>query len=560
MAIVAVVGATALAFATINPPPLKTKARAARPAVSVVAPIAEQVTPPAAPAPADERRPASPVAPARPEAAVATDGTALPLDELRARAAAKDRSAMEELGRRLLQGDGVAKDQQAGAGWILRAAELGSAQSAFNVGVMYERGFVVERDSARAVEWYRKAADANLPVAKHNLALLLRDGKGVARDGKAAVELLLAAARQGMAASMFSLGDIYDRGDAAPQDPVSALAWFAIAAEFERQSHRGTETSLAKTANQRTHLLQGTLGQRDLERAQAMAQAEFRRIVEAITPKPEVPTEEPPPASATSPAETILAAWPTGAVEQIRTTQQFLLDLKLLRDKPDGNLGPLTRAAIRDFQRRGGLKETGEPSRELYLALALARGERDILANSPSPSPPRSDGKPEPPKEETAKADLPKTEPPRPDPPRVEPTRVPTDPPKPPMPTIQTAKPEPVKIVDAAPPSPRIELARADPPPPLTSADVARVAAALDPDAWPASRIEQVRAVQTLLRDLKLYGQTADGQTNAATRAAIRDYERMAGLKSNGEVTRALFESLKEMRGLMVPKPAATGN
>ena len=38
-------------------------------------------------------------------------------------------------------------------------------------------------------------------------------GRGAPQDGPKAVELLRAAARQGMTASMFTLGDIYDRGD-----------------------------------------------------------------------------------------------------------------------------------------------------------------------------------------------------------------------------------------------------------------------------------------------------------------------------------------------------------
>jgi TPR repeat protein len=136
---------------------------------------------------------------------------------VRTRANANEIPAMEEIARRLIQGIGVAKDPQAGAGWLLRAAGAGSAQAAFNVGVMYERGFVVERDSGRAVDWYRKAADGDMPAAKHNLALLLRDGRGAPRDAKRAIELLHSAARQGMAASMFSLGDMYERGDAAPR-------------------------------------------------------------------------------------------------------------------------------------------------------------------------------------------------------------------------------------------------------------------------------------------------------------------------------------------------------
>src|SRR5262249_45633521 len=124
----------------------------------------------------DAAAPSSPSAPREQSATI--DWTNLPIEELRIKANAEDDAAMEELARRLLQGVGVAKDQQAGAGWLLRAAQHGSAPAAFNVGVMYERGFVVERDSVRAVEWYRKAVQANLPMAKHNLALMLRDGKG----------------------------------------------------------------------------------------------------------------------------------------------------------------------------------------------------------------------------------------------------------------------------------------------------------------------------------------------------------------------------------------------
>ena len=59
-----------------------------------------------------------------------------------------------------------------------------------------------------------------------------------------------------------------------------------------------------------------------------------------------------------------------------------------------------------------------------------------------------------------------------------------------------------------------------------------------------------------MLRDLRFYAKAVDGQASGATQTAIRDYQRMAGLKETGEVNKALFESLKEMRKLMVP-PAA---
>jgi peptidoglycan hydrolase-like protein with peptidoglycan-binding domain len=405
------------------------------------------------------------------------DLSALAIDEVRERANADDVAAMEELARRLVQGIGVAKDQQAAAGWLLRAAQRGSAQAAFNVGVMYERGFVVERDSTKAIEWYRKAAEANVPMAKHNLALLLRDGKGAPRNSKEAVELLRSAARQGMTASMFSLGDIYERGDEGLKDPAIALAWFGIAAEFERQTNRGGESALARMASQRVQVLQRILMPGELERAQQFGQAEFKQIVEALQPPKAAPppTETagvprpafpplPPSAPASEPA-----GWPKNPADQIRVIQQALVDLKLLRDKPDGALGPMTRNAIRAFQRSVAMRETGEPTVDVFMAL-----------------------------QDAVKTDAAKSEP-----------------------------------ADKAQP------AKTDADPTL--------------DAWPSTTADQVRTIQALLRDLNFSREVPDGILGPATRAAIRDYERSLGIAQTGEPSKALFDSLKEMRGLATP-------
>ena len=79
-----------------------------------------------------------------------------------------------------------------------------------------------------------------------------------------------------------------------------------------------------------------------------------------------------------------------------------------------------------------------------------------------------------------------------------------------------------------------------------------RAAVKADPDAWPAnSRLDQVKAIQAILRELKFYNAPVDGIASIGTRNAIRDYEKMAGLKESGEPTKAVFDSLKEMRALM---------
>lgn len=476
--VVAAAGATAawlmLSPQPLSPPQPAETARSAAPSATIAVP--ESASPPEVTS-ADFGQAKTPatttaVSAAKDKDASSVDWPALPIEEVRDRANADDVTAMEELARRLVQGIGVAKDQQAAAGWLLRAAQRGSGQSAFNVGVMYERGFVVERDSTKAIEWYRKSAEANVPMAKHNLALLLRDGKGAPRNGKEAVELLRSAARQGMAASMFTLGDIYERGDEGLKDPAIALAWFAIAAEFERQTNRGGESALGKMATQRVQVLQRILMPGELERAQQFGQAEFRQIVEGLQPsKPAAPPPTeigglprpafPPPPPAAPASEP--PGWPKATTDQIRVIQQALVDLKLLRDKPDGALGPMTRNAIRAFQRSLSMRETGDPTVDVFVAL-----------------------------QDAIKAD--------------------------------TAKAEP-----------------------------AATAAEPTPDAWPSTPVDQVKVIQTLLRDLNFSREAPDGVLGPATRTAIRDYERSLGLAQTGEPSKALFDSLKEMRGLTSP-------
>jgi peptidoglycan hydrolase-like protein with peptidoglycan-binding domain len=550
-----------------------------KPAAPIVIP--EAAIPPE-PTSAEFARAAAPPAPETPAsrasepaaaaAAAAVDWTNLPIDELRSRANADELAAMEEMARRLVQGVGVPKDQQAGAGWLLRAAQHGSAQSAFNVGVMYERGFVVERDSTRAVAWYRKAADANWPMAKHHLALMLRDGKGAPRNAPETVELLRAASRQGLAVSMFTLGDIYERGDVLPKDPAMALAWYAITAEFERQTNRGGDNALAKTAEQRAQVLRSTLLPGDLERAQQASQREFKEIVEALQPPKPPPPLEPsalppaalpapalPPAAFPVPAPNQAAAtdsepdppgWPKAVNDQISAIQQALFDLKLLSDKPDGAIGPMTRAAIRTFQRSIGARETGEPTKDVFAALQGALAHRGAAASAP-PAPPVIDlGAPEPPAPPTS-ADIARAAPQpeeKMDSAKVEPATAvpaPIDPPKPPMPAIEAAPAETVSttVIDLGQPEP--------PPAPPTSADIARA----DPDAWPTSTADQMTAIQRLLRDLNILRDPADGLYGPTTRAAILDYERTAGLAQTGEPSKALFESLREAVRKSVTSP-----
>jgi peptidoglycan hydrolase-like protein with peptidoglycan-binding domain len=71
--------------------------------------------------------------------------------------------------------------------------------------------------------------------------------------------------------------------------------------------------------------------------------------------------------------------------------------------------------------------------------------------------------------------------------------------------------------------------------------------------------MDQTRSIQRLLAALKLLPDTSDGQSTQIVQAAIRDYQRMAGLEETGEASPALFASLTEMVALVAPNFARKG-
>ena len=423
--------------------------------------------------------------------------SAMPIDELRQRAQAHEVPAMEELGRRLIAGTGVPRDLPTGVAWFQRAAEAGSPEAEFNVGVMYDRGFGIGRNAEKAVEWYRKAVEAGVAPAKHNLALMLREGRGAPQDGPKAVELLRDAAHQGMTASMFALGDTYEHGGAVLKDPAAALAWFAITNEVELQANHGTDTPLSKAAQQRGEALQRVMTGADRERADKIGETEYKQIVTALQPKPAPPAPPPPPAAAPAAPLASTAAsgptWPTAPVNQVKLVQQALIDLQRLHGQADGVAGPATRLAIREFEKSAGLPSTGEPSRAVYLALVKAHGQPDPIRPPDPPPPPTS-------------ADIAKS---------------------------TETKPAEAKSPDAKSPEAKSPEAKS---------------ASADANVWPAKAPDQIRAIQQLLIDLKLLNAQPTGTVGPLTRRAIRAYQKQAGLKETGEPSQSLFESLKAAR------------
>lgn len=135
------------------------------------------------------------------------------------------------LGRMLLSGEGVAKDERAAVAWFARAAETNSTDAHNMLGRCYENGWGVARDFDVAGRHYAIAASAGNAWAQYNLAHLFLDGLGVPRDVDEAFAWYMRAAKQGHVRAMSLVGRCYEEGWGVVQDATLARAWYRKSAD-----------------------------------------------------------------------------------------------------------------------------------------------------------------------------------------------------------------------------------------------------------------------------------------------------------------------------------------
>jgi uncharacterized protein len=121
--------------------------------------------------------------------------------------------AQYALGMLHLDGSVEGADSAAAVSLIERAANNDHAASLFQLGVMYGTGTAVRRDAERALGWYELAAQLGHPLAQYNLAVMLTKGEGCEPDRSQAQSWFRKAADQGLPAAEAALRGMNDRGD-----------------------------------------------------------------------------------------------------------------------------------------------------------------------------------------------------------------------------------------------------------------------------------------------------------------------------------------------------------
>lgn len=124
----------------------------------------------------------------------------------------------------------VEKDLEEAAKLGKRAADLGSADAAYEMGVFYERFAAEEPNWTEAAKWLQLASERGQSGASTRLASYYMTGKLGEADADKAIALCRVAAEQGDAEACFMIAKFYAEGTSLPQDLVASTAWLQVAA------------------------------------------------------------------------------------------------------------------------------------------------------------------------------------------------------------------------------------------------------------------------------------------------------------------------------------------
>jgi localization factor PodJL len=292
-------------------------------------------------------------APAAPQAAAPEARPSYPLPEekagslaLRQAAAAGEAQAAFEIAQRYAEGRGVAQNGTAAIEWFRRAAEAGFAPAQYRLASGLEKGMGGNRDLAEAKRWYQAAADQGNVRAMHNLGVIFANE----RDMTNALPWFQKAGDLGLKDSQFNLGIIHALGSGVKQDLAVSYKWFSLAAAQGDQEAGKKRDDIAqyldKTALASAKLAVDTWKARPLERA---ANDETTRWAGEIAPAQ------------------------SADAERVSRVQALLKAQGSYAGPIDGQVSADTKAAVKAFQRKAGLKPTGEVDDALVRALSAGK-------------------------------------------------------------------------------------------------------------------------------------------------------------------------------------------
>lgn len=274
-------------------------------------------------------------------------------------AAAKgDKVAQFMVATRYSDGKAIEKNFDQAAIWYHKAASKGLAPAQYRLGTLYERGRGVQKDINSAKAWYEHAAHRGHIKAMHNLAVLHANSPGGKTKFNQAGYWFKKAASLGLKDSQYNLAILYEEGLGVQKDLVEAYRWYTLAA---KQKDKDAAKRLAKI---KTMLQPDDLAQaKQLVETWRPMKAKFAANV--VTPP--IGGWQQPEAVEVRGTTQELGGFRLG--QATKEAQRLLNAIGYDAGTPDGQMGPRTATAIKQFQAQHGKQPTGKVTPELLEQL-----------------------------------------------------------------------------------------------------------------------------------------------------------------------------------------------
>lgn len=108
---------------------------------------------------------------------------------------------------------------------LKKAAELGNAESQYNLGYCYQAGIGIEQNAEKAIEWYSKSADQGFKDGLYQMMMAYGNGSGVEQNFEKAFSYALKCAENNDGTCMFNVINCYKEGMGTEKDLGKMLKW-----------------------------------------------------------------------------------------------------------------------------------------------------------------------------------------------------------------------------------------------------------------------------------------------------------------------------------------------
>jgi TPR repeat protein len=143
---------------------------------------------------------------------------------------------------------------------LIEAAELGNAESQYNLGVCYQFGYGTVQNDSVATSWYLKSAEQGWTDSEYKMSYAYIKGTGIEKNEQKAFVYTLKCATKKDVECIFNLISCYTDGIGTEKDSVQVLEWAVELAKMETSENLNVSGKITSARLNLAHMFMNGKG------------------------------------------------------------------------------------------------------------------------------------------------------------------------------------------------------------------------------------------------------------------------------------------------------------